>query len=61
MSLKQWIVLKIEQACDVFDRLPWLFEGELVRLGDVWQHPLARRSLDLDDRWDTGIWRAEGS
>lgn len=60
--MRQKTVLWIEQACDLLDRLPWLFEGELVRLGDVWQHPLARWSSALDDRWDTGIWRVvEGS
>ena len=63
MILKRLVVHSLERLCTVLDYLPgvWIEED-----GWFWtRHAsygcgkmrLAERSFDLDEKWETGVWR----
>ncbi len=68
--MKQRIVVWLEKACDYLDAAPAFYKDpeqeassnlaiHYCPLGDVWGHPLARWSVSLDQRWDTGVWQVK--
>jgi hypothetical protein len=46
--LKRWIVIGLERACSLLDRMPGQWG---CRIG------LSQWSADLDERWETGEWK----
>lgn len=64
MRVKRLIVNWLEQACTLFDRLPWIdydreYGWSFSRHGCIGCYllHLSRLSAELDERWGTDCWK----
>lgn len=57
--MKKLIVWSLELLCHALDNIPTYEDGQWFRYGD-WgcQIGLSKHSAMLDEKWDTGVWKA---